>query len=169
LIIDNNIICYEYYKTKYTAPSTPQPSGAKDGEALDDKYLFNKDGYAVLVIEEDMVNKDGYGLKKGFYNVINDKYMDFLLIIQSGEIKAKVPILQTKFIESINPEQFKPKKMSYSKYIKKQQKEYRKYLDGQNPKEIELKTVQIQQLDEANSYILIYNTGNIEMSGIIRF
>ena len=66
--------------------------------------------------------------------------MDFLIIYQSGKIKAKVPVIQTKVIESINPVQFKPEKKSYRKFQKEQQKECRKYLDGKNPNEIEIKT-----------------------------
>ena len=166
--IDNNLICYEYYKTQYTLHQV-RDSGAKDGDALNDKYLFNNSKPALLVLEEDIINSEGYGLKKGFYNVKTDKYMDFLLIIQSREIKAKVPISKVKVIEPINPTQFKPKKMSQKKYEKLQQKEYRKYLDGENPKDIEINTAQLHQLDEDNSYILIYNTESVEVSGIIRF
>ncbi len=168
MIPDNNFICYEYEKNLYT-PKPVIQSGAKDGDVKEDKYSFNKNNMALLLLEEDITNSEGYGLKKGFYNVICDKYMDFLLIIQSGKIKAKVPVIQTKLIESINPVQFKPKKMSYKKFQKEEEKNYRKYLNGTNPSELEIKTVQIQHLNEENSYIIIYNTGSMELTGIIKF
>ncbi len=168
MILDNNLICYEYFNNLYTLkPVTP--SGAKDGDVEEDKYAFNKNSMALLLIEEDIVNADGFGLKKGFYNVTTDKYMDFLIIIQSGKIKAKVPVIQTKMIENVNPVQFKPKKMSYKKFQTEQQKNYRKYLNGTNPEEIDIKTAQIQRLNEENSYIIIYNAANVELTGIIKF
>ncbi len=166
MILDNNLLAYEYYKNQYTFKPV-EISGARDENT--DKYAFGKNKYAVLVLEEDIINSEGYGLKKGFYNVKTDEYMDFLIIFQSGKIKAKIPITETKVLEAIEPVQFKPKKMSQRKYLKEKQKEYRKYLNGENPENIEIKTAQIQRLDEENSYILIYNTGNLEISGIIRF
>ena len=166
MILDNNLIAYEYYKNQYTFKPV-EISGARDENT--DKYAFGKNNYAVLVLEEDIINSEGYGLKKGFYNVKTDEYMDFLIIFQSGKIKAKIPITETKVLEAIEPVQFKPKKMSQRKYLKEKQKEYRKYLNGENPENIKIKTAQIHRLDEENSYILIYNTGNLEISGIIRF
>ena len=168
MIFDNNLICYEYYKNQYT-PNPVESSGAKDGDVIDNKYNYNKNNYAVLILEQDIINNEGYGLKRGFYNVVPDEYQDFLLVIQSGEIKAKVPVAKIKFFETLNPEQFKVKKMSYGKYKKQQQKEYKKYMHGENPNNIEIKTAEIHQLDEQNSFILIYNTGNLEISGIIKF
>ena len=168
MILDNNLICYEYYKNLYTLKPVIE-SGAKDGDTKEDKYSFNKNNMALLLIEEDIVNSDGYGLKKGFYNVACDKYMDFLFIIQSGKIKAKIPVAKTKLIESINPTQFKPQKMSYKKFQKQEEKKYRKYLDGIDPSEFNVKTAQIQHLNEENSFIIIYNTGNMEVTGIIKF
>ena len=168
MIVDNNLICYEYYKTQYTL-NPVQISGAKDSDVADDKYAFNPSKLAVLVLEDDIINSEGYGLKKGFYNVKTDKYMDFLLIMQSGQIKAKVPVLKVEVIETINPVQFKPQKMSWKKYQKQQEKEYRKYLDGENPNNVDFKTAQLLRLDDDNSFLLIYNTGSVEVSGIIKF
>ena len=69
----------------------------------------------------------------------------------------------------MNPVQFKPQKMSWKKYQKQQEKEYRKYLDGENPNNIDFKTAQLHRLDDDNSFLLIYNTGSMEVSGIIKF
>ena len=78
MIIDNNLIAYEYYKNQFV-PKEVYPSGERDETKLIDKYSFNNQNLPILVLEQDIVNKDGYGLKKGFYNIFHDKYLDFLL------------------------------------------------------------------------------------------
>ena len=92
---DCNLIAYEYFKNQYTL-SPVYPSGERDENKLTDKYSNSNHKPAVLILEDDIVNPDGYGLKKGFYNVATDEYMDFLLIYQSGKIKAKVPVVKMK-------------------------------------------------------------------------
>ncbi len=168
MILDNNLIAYEYFKNQYT-PNAIYPSGEKDETKLIDKYSPNKQASAVLILEDNIINEDGYGLKKGFYNICPDKYLDFLLIYQSGKLKAKIPVIETKFFETNNPEQFKPEKMSYSKFKRKQEKEYRKYLKGENPSEIEWKDAEIIYIDEQKSWIVVYNFNNIRLIGVIKF
>lgn len=168
MILDNNIICYQFDKGQYT-PNKVIESGAKSDDVSDDKYSFSTKKSALLVIEEDIINFEGYGLKKGFYNVATDNYMDFLYIYQSGKIKAKLPVIETKVIETLNPIQFKVKKMSSKKAQKEQEKEYRKYLDGTNPKEVVLRSAQIRRLDEVNTWLLIYTENNVELVGLIKF
>ena len=167
MIIDNNLIAYEYFKGQYV-PNEVYYSGEKDETKLIDKYSNAKE-LPVLVLEDDIVNSEGYGLKRGFYNVIPDEYKDFLLIYQTGKLKAKVPVVKMKFVESVNPKQNKPKKMSQRAYKRKQQKEYRKYLNGINPAEIDYKTVEITYIHEKQAWLIIYKTDNLELSGVIKF
>ena len=85
-----------------------------------------------MALEDDIVNENGYGLKKGFYKIIPDKYLDFLLLYQSGELKAKIPVVKMEIFESMNAEkEQKVKKMSYRKYQKELLKEQRKYMNGE--------------------------------------
>lgn len=168
MILDNNLIAYEYYKNQYT-PKPVYTSGEKDETKLVDKYSPNKQASAVLILEDDIVNNEGYGLKKGFYSICPDKYLDFLLIYQSGDLKAKIPVYKTEIFETTNPEQFKPEKMSYSKFKRKQQKEYRKYLKGENPAEVEWKEAQILYIEEQKSWVIVYNFNNISLVGVIKF
>ena len=125
MIADCNLIAYEFDKNQFT-PQEIYPSGEKDEEKIINKYAPKGQNAPILTLQEDIINDEGYGLKKGFYNIYPDKYLDFLLIYQSGKLKAKIPVIETKFFETNNPEQFKPEKMSYSKFKRKQQKEYRK-------------------------------------------
>ncbi len=167
MIIDNSFIAYEYYKNQYT-PKEIYPSGQRDENKLIDKYNFSNKDYPLLIIKDDIVNKSGLGLKRGFYNVCPDKYFDFLLIYQKGDLKAKIPVISVKFYESENTKQQKPQKISYSKYKKQQDKEYRKYLKGENPDLIDYKTVEIRPVKEQNGYLIIYNSNNIELLGLIK-
>lgn len=169
MIIDNNLIAYEYYKNQYV-PQEVYSSGKKDETNLINKYSPNYGVNApILSLKDDIVNKDGYGLKQGFYSVYPDKYLDFLYIYQSGKLKAKVPVIKTEVIEPINPKQEKIKKMSLSKFNKEQEKKYRKYMNGENPDEIEWSEVNIYRMKEKNSWLIIYNSNNIELSGLIKF
>lgn len=162
-----DLIAYEYDKSQFV-PKEVYPSGEKDEDSIIDKYS-NAQTMPVLILEDDIINKEGYGLKKGFYNVIPDKYLDFLLILQSGKIKAKIPVIQMEVFEPIEPKQEKIKKMSLGKYKKLKEKEYRKYLKGENPEEFVLETAEVKYIPQENAYLLIYTSKNIELLGLIRF
>lgn len=167
MILDNNLIAYEYYKNQYV-PKEVYTSGEKEETKLINKYYDGKE-HPVLVLKDDIVNKDGYGLKQGFYNVIPDEYLDFLCLYQSGKLKAKVPVIKMEVYKTNNPQQQKIEKMSQKKYKKWQEKEYRKYLKGENPSEIDWKEVEIYKSNEKNEYIIIYNSNNIQLVGVIKF
>lgn len=167
MLIDNNLIAYEYFKNQYV-PKEVYVSGEKEETKLINKYSPSKESAPILTLEEDIINSQGYGLKRGFYGVKPDKYLDFLLLYQSGKLKAKIPVISMEVYETNNPEQPKIKKMSERKYKRLKEKEYRKYLNGENPQEIEWNEVNIYKHEE-NSWIIIYNSNNIQLSGLIKF
>ena len=167
MLIDNNLIAYEYSKGQYV-PKEVYYSGEKDETKYIDKYSNRKE-LPVLILEDDIINPDGYGLKKGFYNVVPDEYKDFLLIYQSGKLKAKVPVVKINITSNNSPKQKKPKKMSQGAYKRKQQREYRKYLNGINPSEYEYKEAEIQYIPDKSAWLLMYKTDNLELSGVIKF
>ena len=68
IAFDNNLIAYEYYKDQFV-PKEVYPSGEKDETKLIDKYSFSNKNPAVLILEDDIISKDGKGLKKGFYQL----------------------------------------------------------------------------------------------------
>lgn len=168
MIIDCSLLAYEFEKGQFTLNPILE-SGEKEESKANDKLKFSDKNPAVLVLEQDIINKQGYGLKKGFYNVSTDKYLEFLYIYQSGKLKAKVPVVHMEVFETINPKQQKVKKMSYRKFLKEQEKERQKYIKGINPLEVDYKNVQIHYINEQNSYVIIYNFNNIELTGIIKF
>lgn len=170
MILDNNLIAYEYFKNQYTL-NPIYPSGEKEEDTIINKYGLGLKELPVLIIEEDIINDEGRGLKKGYYNILPDKYLDFFLIYQSGKLKAKVPIIETVVIESTQAKakQEKPKRMSEARYRKKLEKEQRKYFKGENPAEIEFQEVEIIYNKELSAYLIIYYSNNLELKGIIKF
>ena len=168
MIADNNLIAYEYYKNQYV-PKEVYTSGEKEETKLIDKYRPQGLNAPVLTLKDDIINSQGYGLKSGFYSVYPDKYLDFLYLYQSGKVKAKVPVIKMEVFETVNPKQQKIKKMSHAKYKREQEKEYRKYLDGENPQEVDWSEVEIFKDRENNSWLIIYNTKNIQLVGVIKF
>lgn len=168
MIIDNNLIAYEYYKNQYV-PNEVYVSGEKEETNIINKYSPSKSTAPVLVLEEDIINAQGYGLKRGFYSVKPDKYLDFLYIYQSDKLKAKVPVVSMEVYETNHPKQQKIKKMSAKKFAREQEREYRKYLKGENPAEVEWSEVNIYKTDEQNSWLIVYNANNIQLCGVIKF
>ena len=166
-MIDCNLIAYQYDKIQFV-PKEVYPSGQREETQFIDKYS-NGAELAVLILEDDIINSDGYGLKKGFYNVRADKYLDYILIYQAGELKAKVPVLE-RHVETTDEmvKTQKPKKMSERAYRKYQEKEYRKYLYGQNPNEVEYKNAKIEYVADSDAWLIIYSHNNIELIGIIK-
>ena len=168
MLIDNNLIAYEYYKNQYV-PKEVYSSGEKDEKKLIDKYSVGGIDAPILTLRDDIINKDGYGLKRGFYSVTPDKYLDFLYIYQSGVLKAKVPVVKMEIFETSNPKQEKVKKMSWKKYNKEKEKQMRKYMNGQNPDEIEWSDVEIYRDSENDAWLIIYNSNIVQLTGVIKF
>ena len=168
MIIDNNLIAYEYYKNQFV-PNEIYTSGKKDETNLINKYNTKSINAPILTLKDDIVNKEGYGLKRGFYSVTPDKYLDFLYIYQSGELKAKVPVIKMEIFETAHPKQEKVKKMSLKKYNKEKEKQMRKYMNGQNPDEYEWKDVEIYKDVENDAWLIVYNSNILQLTGVIKF
>ena len=52
-------------------------------------------------LEYDILNKDGFGLKRGFYEIRPDSDYTYLMFIQSGKIKAKIPVIKMKEFQNM--------------------------------------------------------------------
>ena len=77
--------------------------------------------------------------------------------------------IKMEIFETSNPKQEKVKKMSWKKYNKEKEKEMRKYMNGQNPDEIEWNDVEIYQDKENDAYLIIYNSNIVQLTGVIKF
>ena len=170
MIIDcaaQNLIAYEYQKDQYTLNPIYR-SGEKD----EDKpvYKFPTKSLPTIVLEDDIINPEGYGLRKGFYNIVPNDVMDMLLIYQMGQLKARVPVIKMELDrEEYGKKQEPPKKMSSRRYQRKLEKERRKYYKGENPSEMEYKTAQIKYFDEKDAWIIEYVDKDVKLYGMIKF
>ena len=79
-------------------PYRQMKSGAKveDNTIYTDKIPANSN--PVLRLEYDILNKDGFGLKRGFYEIRPDSGYAYLMFIQAGQIKAKIPVISHELI-----------------------------------------------------------------------
>ena len=71
------------------------------GARVEHNSLYNNKNIntnPVLRLEYDILNKDGYGLKKGFYEIRPDSDYNYLMFIQAGKIIAKIPVLSNERI-----------------------------------------------------------------------
>lgn len=135
-------------------------SGEKEHQKPSYNYGPPSTKYPVLALEDDIIDKNGYGLKKGFYEVRIDENARFLLFVQSGKLKAKIPVIfyeTTKKKEKSPPEgkildKKTAKKMR--KEAKKAKKEAYKYRKGENPKDIIFNEVKMTY-DEKNACWII--------------
>ena len=52
---------------------------------------------------------------------------------------------------------------------KEKEKQMRKYMNGQNPDEIEWKDVEIYRDNENDAWLIIYNSNIVQLTGVIKF
>ena len=138
------------------APYKGTLSGEKEYQKPSYNYGPPSTKYPILALEDNIVDDNGKGLKKGFYEVRIDDNKQFLLFMQSGNTKAKIPVIN---YESLKKQTQKPltakqeaKKMR--KEAKKAKKEAYKYRKGELPKDMIFNDVKIKY-DEKNALWVI--------------
>ena len=95
-------------------------------------------------------------MKNGFYEVKPDSNFEYLNLYQSGEIKAKVPIISVEQVDK-NP----PKPMSERKEKKIRKK-------GIVPEEYVMSNANIYYDKQTGAYLLIYEFKNTKIKGVIK-
>ncbi len=174
-------------------PYRQMKSGAKDG----DSTIYSDNAPAntnpVLRLEYDILNKDGFGLKRGFYEIRPDSDYTYLMFIQAGQIKAKIPVISQELISKYGNDyewQDKKKKkdspnsiptrLSNSNNIvspkgitpiltdKEKKKRDKKYKKGIDPIEHIHSSVKIEYDKEISSYIIIWEKYNTRITGQLK-
>lgn len=190
-------ISYDYialYKTiDEVLPYKQYTSGAK---AEDNTLYLNKkvNTNPVLRLEYDILNKDGYGLKKGFYEIRPDMDYTYLMFIQAGKIKAKIPVIKNERISNYgndyewpdkkkrdknslnsNPARLteentvvSPDKITPKLTDREKRKRERKYKKGIDPIEYIHSKVWMEYDSEIQSYIVIWEKYNTKVTGILK-
>lgn len=94
-------ISYDYIASFRTIdevlPYRQYTSGAK----VEDNSVYkntNENTNPVLRLEYDILNREGFGIKRGFYEIRPNCDFTALMFIQSGKIKAKIPVISRELI-----------------------------------------------------------------------
>lgn len=95
---DNNLIA-AWRTLDEILPYSQYQSGAKDEDNPAYKNPLPSTSNPILALEFDILNKDGFGLKRGYYEIGTDSEYSYLMFIQSGVIKAKIPVIKQEVIE----------------------------------------------------------------------
>ena len=177
----DEIIPYEQYK-----------SGNEDRDKPVYKYPADSTSNPILSLEIDILNKDGFGLKRGYYELGTDENLSCLMFIESGRIKAKIPVIKQEVISkagsdfewqenkskntpkssSKNPEDEikissrKTYKQPFTdKELKKRKKKYQK---GQDPLTYFHSKAYMEYNRELDAYMVIWEKYNTRLIGIIK-
>ena len=152
-------IIAEFHSQEELFPYGKYHSGVRDSQK---GIYYTESGinnYPILLLEDDLINQKGYGLKKGFYEVRPSLDLDFLNIIQSGEIKAKVPVITIEQIDTNPP----PKEKIKAK------KKKQKYKKGKSPDDYVYKKAELKYDVKNACYMLYWELNNTRMIGIMKF
>lgn len=178
-------------------PYKQSKSGAKDGDKSIYSDNMKENTNPILRLEADILNKDGYGLKRGFYEIRPDADYVYLMFIQAGQIKAKIPVISLGLISKYgNSYEWQDKKnkhffgkkslnsnsirLSDSNDIvsskkaellltdKEKKKREKKYKKGIDPIEHIHSTVEMKYDKEIKSYIVIWEKYNTRVIGQLK-
>ena len=149
-------------------------SGEKEHHKPSYNYGPPSSKYPILALEDNIADEHGRGLKKGFYEIRIDDNKEFLLFVQSGVIKAKIPVI---FYESYKKEEKKPKQGEIidKKIAKKMRKEAKKarrdaykYRRGENPKDIVFAEVKMTYDNKNACWVIIWEADGQKAIGCFR-
>jgi len=126
----------------------------------------------ILTLQDDIVGFDGRGLKKGFYEVKMDEEYDFFLLIQSGKLKAKIPVLEVKNIKDNPPVETEIKKIIPKKIKKEREKEEKrrkkreyKYRKGELPEDYVHSKAELFYDKSTDNWVIIWELENTRAIG----
>jgi len=190
-------ISYDYialYKSiDEVLPYKQYNSGARTG---DNTLYSNKkeNTNPILRLEYDILNKDGYGLKRGFYEIRPDSDYTYLMFIQSGTVKAKIPVIKNERISDYGNDYEWPDKKKRGKNApisnpnrliekntvvlperitpkltdKEKRKRARKFKKGIDPIEYIHSEVRMEFDNETQAYIVVWEKYNTRVIGILK-
>ena len=147
-------------------------SGEKEHQKPSYNYGPPSTKYPILTLENDIVDKNGMGLKKGFYEIRIDENKQFLLFVQSGKLKAKIPVI---FYKSLKKEKQMTQNLTDKKTLKKIKKEAKKaqreaykYRKGELPKEVIFNDVKINYDKKNACWVVIWEADESRAIGCFR-
>lgn len=93
-----NIQIAHYQAIDEVLPYKQYKAGTKDKDKPVYQNPLESSSNPVLTLEFDILNKDGFGLKRGYYEIATNPEFTFLMFVQQGKIKAKIPVIKHELI-----------------------------------------------------------------------
>lgn len=93
-----NIQIAHYQTIDEVLPYKQYKAGTKDKDKPVYQNPLESSSNPVLTLEFDILNKDGFGLKRGYYEIAANPEFTFLMFVQQGKIKAKIPVIKHELI-----------------------------------------------------------------------
>ncbi len=186
-----------FQRTEDVLPYRQSKSGAK----VEDNALYSdgkkENTNPVLRLEYDILNKHGFGLKRGFYEIRPDSEYTYLMFIQAGQIKAKIPVISyeliskygndyewpdkkkkhfwEKSVPNSNPVSLSeentvvsPKRIEPVLTDRERKKRYKKYKKGIDPLEHIHSVVKMEYDKEISGYVIIWEKYNTRVTGLLK-
>lgn len=153
------------------APYKGTLSGEKEYQKPSYNYGPPSTKYPILALEDNIVDDNGKGLKKGFYEVRIDDNKQFLLFMQSGKLKAKIPIINYESLKKqVSQQALNSKQMAKKmrKDAKKAQKEAYKYKKGELPKDIVFNDIKMTYDEKNACWVIIWEANESRAIGCFR-
>ena len=153
------------------APYKGTLSGEKEYQKPSYNYGPPSTKYPILALEDNIVDDNGKGLKKGFYEVRISENKDFLLFVQSGKVKAKIPIINYESLKKqVSQQALNSKQMAKKmrKDAKKAQKEAYKYKKGELPKDIVFNDIKMTYDEKNACWVIIWEAEDSKAIGCFR-
>lgn len=147
----------------------------------------------VLRLEYDVLNNDGFGIKRGFYEIRPDSEYTYLMFIQAGEIKAKIPVLSHSLISEYGDDYewadkkkkknskndtparlmnandiVSPKKITPQLTEKQKKKREKQFKKGIDPIEYIHSSVKMEYDEKLLSYVIIWEKYNTRVIGVLK-
>lgn len=195
--LSNDYIAFDYIgnfqRTKDVLPYKQYSSGAKNDDTSLYRNPVPSNSNPVLLLEFDILNNEGFGLKRGFYEIRPDGDYTFLMFIQAGEIKAKIPVISSGLISHYGSDYEWPDKKDKKlapkfsstrlteendivssknitpaltdKQLKKRDYKYKKGLD---PIEHIHSKVEMTFDKELQSYVVVWEKYNTRVTGVLK-
>ncbi len=152
--------------------SRPNRSGIKPEDKPIYLYAYPSSSYPVLILPKSISDDQGNSLPNGYYTVALSDDKKFLLLVQSCQLKAKIPV--GKLVETELPEEEKAQEDEYKAKI--EEYKYKRKLKKQREYEKELKDLYTRRqakmsaeiLDSGEDYYIIkYSNQQINAWGYI--
>lgn len=93
-----NIQIAHYQTINEVLPYKQYKAGTKDKDKPVYQNPLESSSNPVLTLEFDILNKDGFGMKRGYYEIATNPEFTFLMFVQQGKIKAKIPVIKHELI-----------------------------------------------------------------------